>query len=85
MSAQTFGGGYSILPPILSAQNSQEDLDIAGKAVDINSNNVNKSGNLNSNTELGARQCTRGSVVEIPNTPFSSILQQTQNLKFDTG
>lgn len=85
MSTQTFGGGYSVLPPILSAQNSQEDLDITGKTVDINSNNVKKSGNLNSNIELGARQCTQGSVVEIPSTPFSSILQQTQNLNFDTG
>ena len=60
MSATNFQAGYTILPPILSAQNSLEKLDgdiivedINGRNLDINSNSLDRNGNtvdLNGNS-----------------------------------
>lgn len=83
-SSVGFDGGYTVLPPILSASNSQENLDIISNNVDKNSNSSDhsdskeKTSSINSNKK---QETDEG--VSLPEAPFSSILQSRRQTIFD--
>ncbi|XP_060573290.1 WD repeat-containing protein on Y chromosome-like isoform X4 [Ruditapes philippinarum] len=79
-SVNGFDGGYSVLPPILSTSNSQENLDINSNSVDKNSNNVDKNSNnsdKNNTSDINSNKTGKGTDdgISLPEAPFSSILQ----------
>lgn len=97
MSGQNFQGGYTVLPPILSAQNSEEKLAVnghskdnngihvelsrdgaakSGNSLDINSNSVDNTETEKSVSDLSTSQGTQKNGTELPQAPFSSIVQQ---------
>lgn len=86
----SFEGGYTVLPAIVSASNSDENLDINSNSVDINSNSVDRNSNsLDSRNSEDADQNVKGNNARspgqkatedmvLPDAPFSSILQSTR-------
>lgn len=97
MSSKSFEGGFSVLPPILSARNSEEKLaihsnnvDVNGNSTAVNNNNVSEISNCldkNSNSAskdlISGSEGTQSNGIDLPRAPFSSILPQSLHLTFE--